>query len=89
MNNYLVSFPVNEKHNLETVTSLRKKLEKHSPNHWIEILPNQMAIKSTLSTQELAEFLQPESNDIRTTIVSFDEWHVYQAIEPEMKARDY
>ena len=89
MNNYLVSFPVEKKHNQETVTNLRKKLEKHSPDHWIEILPNQMAIKSTLSIKELAEFLQPESDDIRTTIVCFDEWHVYQAIEPEMKARDY
>lgn len=89
MNNYLVSFPVDKKQNQETITNLRKKLERHSPNNWIEILPNQIAIKSTLSINELAEFLQPESDHIRTMIVNFDEWYVYQAIEPEMKARDY
>lgn len=74
MFNYLVTFEPREEDNSKRAIAIRSTLEDLSPNKWIQVFPNQIAIQSELSTDEIYQRLLPEAKDIRISIFRFDKW---------------
>ncbi|MEG2291778.1 MAG: hypothetical protein RR936_06815 [Carnobacterium sp.] len=76
MKNYLVTFGIEKDVNSPLAVRIRTKLEKFSPEHWIQIFPNQLAIKTTLTIEEINKMLAPEASKTRISIVEFQHFYV-------------
>ncbi|MGF2168453.1 hypothetical protein ACQUEQ_08545 [Enterococcus casseliflavus] len=75
MNNYLVTFEIGSDVNSSMAVKIRSKLEKMSTdNKWIHIFPNQLAIQTELSIDEVYNGLQPENDKVRIMIAKFDDY---------------
>lgn len=75
MNNYLITFYYRSDTNDTISIEIRTKLEKLS-DLWVQLFPNQLAIKSTLSPKEIYDYLMPLIEDIRISIVQFNDFFV-------------
>lgn len=74
MNNYLVTFGIGSDVNSSMAVKIRSKLEQMSTdNKWIHIFPNQLAIQTELTIDEVYNGLQPENDKVRIMIVKFDD----------------
>ena len=72
MKNYLVTYYWQNDVNNSVSVALRTKLEKVSPEKWIQLFPNQLALQTELTISELYKELLPESEKIRISIVEFE-----------------
>ncbi|MDM7515539.1 hypothetical protein QUF07_02315 [Lentilactobacillus sp. TOM.63] len=71
MHKYLVTFEnLSDDDNNELSVAIRGKLEDNS-GRWLQIFPNQIAIKTDASLKQLVKVLDPEINKTRMSIVEF------------------
>ncbi|MDT2726529.1 hypothetical protein [Lactococcus formosensis] len=74
MKKYLISFEYSNEPNNSVHSSIRKKLEKISPDYWVQLFPNSVAVKTDInSVDELYSLLMPEAEQLRLFIVEFVE----------------
>ncbi|MBK0029216.1 MULTISPECIES: hypothetical protein [Lactococcus] len=72
MKKYLVSFEYSNEPNNSLHKSIRTKLEKISPDYWVQLFPDSIAIKTDInSVDELYSLLIPEADQLRLFIVEF------------------
>lgn len=75
MKNYLITFYYRSDTNDRISVEIRTKLENLS-DLWVQVFPNQLAVKSTMSSKEIYEYLLPLSEDVRISIVQFNDYFV-------------
>ncbi|UTC12403.1 MULTISPECIES: hypothetical protein [Latilactobacillus] len=74
MRNYLITFMLGSDFNSDLAIDLRSKIEDLSKEKWIQIFPNQVAIQSESSLDEIYKNLEPVANKTRVSIVEFSNW---------------
>lgn len=89
MKNYLITFYYRSETNDRISVEIRTKLENLS-DLWVQVFPNQLAVKSTMSSKEIYEYLLPLSEDVRISIVQFNDYFVNEdRFNRKLQEHDY
>lgn len=71
MHKYLVTFEnLTNDDNDDLSVAIRSKLEDNS-GKWLQVFPNQVAIKTDATLEQLIDVLNPETSKTRISIVEF------------------
>ncbi|GAK47755.1 hypothetical protein LOSG293_110710 [Secundilactobacillus oryzae JCM 18671] len=74
MNNFVITFADVHEPNSELGVSIKSKLEDLSSGKWLQVFPQQIAIQTSLSIQEVANVLAEEAKQTRISIFKFSQW---------------
>lgn len=89
MKNYLITFYYRSDTNDRISVEIRTKLENLS-DLWVQVFPNQLSVKSTMSSKEIYEYLLPLSEDVRISIVQFNDYFVNEdRFNRKLQEHDY